>query len=237
MPIDARPDHVAAAVPSIERAATRWVDELGGGWIAPVWEAPSAGFAARQLRFRGGGKLELLEPRDRQGFAAGFLTRRGAGIHHVTLKVPELLPAVDALRAAGLDVVDVSTEREEWHEAFLRPSQVGGLIVQVARAAHSEAEWSASLGITPQAPRPDGGELLGPRLSHPDLDRATWLWSLLGAEVAPVADGVIVARWPGAALEVEVVAGDRAEPLGLRFRGGPELPADPSHGPATLPVS
>ena len=233
MPIPAAPDHVAAAVPSSDAAAARWIDHLGGGWLMPAWEAPGSDFATRQARFAGGAKLELLEPRAEHGFAARFLDRHGAGVHHVTLKVPALLPAVAILEDAGLDVVDVAADNEYWHEAFLRPSQVGGLIVQVAWAKHDDEGWAAFLGTTPEDPRPDAARLLGPRLAHPDLDAAARLWEVLGAEVEREAQ-VVTARWPGTPLDIEVVAGERAGPLGLRMSGVAGLPADEIHGPAVL---
>ncbi|MFU8839159.1 MAG: VOC family protein [Nitriliruptoraceae bacterium] len=233
MPITTVPDHVAAAVPSIDAAAARWIDQLGGGWLMPSWEAPGSGFATRQARFTGGAKLELLEPRTRDGFAAAFLARHGAGVHHVTLKVAALLPAVATLDGAGLDVVDVSTANPSWHEAFLRPSQVGGLIVQVAWAEHDDAGWAAFLGATPEQPRDDAARLLGPRLAHPDLAAAARVWRLLGAEVARDGD-VLTVRWPGAPLDIEVVAGPRPGPLGLRMTGPAALDADAVHGPAVL---
>jgi hypothetical protein len=233
VPIDATPDHVAAAVPSIAAAAARWIDHLGGGWVAPAWEVTSGGFATRQARFAGGAKLELLEPRSDAGFATRFLDRYGAGIHHVTLKVPALLPAVTTLEEAGLALVDVTTEGGYWHEAFVRPTQVGGLIVQLAWSKHDDDGWAAAMGTTPEAPRADAARLLGPRLTHPDLDAAARVWHLLGAEVTRD-DEVLTVRWPGAPLDIEVVAGERARPLGLRMTGAAALPADEIHGPAIL---
>lgn len=233
MPIEATPDHVAAAVPTIEAAAARWIDELGGGWIAPAWGVPGAGFATRQARFTGGAKLELLEPRARDGFAARFLARHGAGVHHVTLKVPALRPAVAHLEAAGLEAVDVSTDGEIWHEAFLRPAQVGGLVVQLAWSLHDDEGWAAVFGAVPEPPRPGAARLLGPRLTHPDLERAARVWEVLGAVV--VRDGErLTVRWPDAPLEVEIVAGERAGPVGVRMAGTPPLPADERLGPAVL---
>jgi hypothetical protein len=94
LPITSIPDHVAVGVPAIDGAATRWRDQLGGGWVMPRFPIESAGFATRQLRYRGGAKLELLEPLGPDSFAGQFLDRYGANVHHVTLKVPALLPAV-----------------------------------------------------------------------------------------------------------------------------------------------
>ncbi|MEX2503407.1 MAG: VOC family protein [Egicoccus sp.] len=235
MSISSVPDHVAAAVPAIDDAAARWRDELGGGWVGPRFPGEHAGFATRQLRFAGGAKLELLEPTTADGFAARFLDRFGARIHHVTLKVPALLPAIETLRDHGFDVVDVFAEGDVWHEGFLRPSQVGGLIVQIAWTGRSDDEWATLAGIEPEPPATDGPRLLGPTLAHPDPVAVADVWRQLGAEVEGDADGLRVA-WPDAPLDVEVVPGPQSRPLGLRFTGTAAHPGDARVGPATLSV-
>jgi methylmalonyl-CoA/ethylmalonyl-CoA epimerase len=239
VPITSEPDHVAAAVPSIDAAAARWRDDLGGGWVGPRFPVEQAGFATRQLRYPGrrtpGAKLELLEPTTPDGFAAHFLERFGARIHHVTLKVPALLPAVERLRDDGFDVVDVFAEGDVWHEGFLRPSQVGGLIVQIAWTGRTDDEWAELAGIAPEPPSPDAPALLGPRLAHPDPAAIAGAWRTLGAEVEGDADGLRVV-WPDAALDIEVVPGSQAGPVGLRFATDVAHPGDARVGPATLPV-
>jgi catechol 2,3-dioxygenase-like lactoylglutathione lyase family enzyme len=232
VPIDATPDHVAVAVHDIEAAAKRWADELRGVWLAPRWTG--GGFGTRQLRFGNRGKLELLEPDSPDGFAAGFLERFGPRIHHLTLKVPDLLDAVATIEEAGYDVVDVSTEHDAWHEAFLRPSQVGGMIVQVARALHDDAGWAALVGKEVPPVDPTAPALHGPTLTHPDLEAARRLWTTLGAEVTDE-DDAFRARWGDAPIDVRVESGRTAGPRGLRFTPDPHLPADDVAGPGTLP--
>jgi hypothetical protein len=235
VPIHTVPDHVAVAVPTIDAASSRWHDELGGRWVAPRWALEGAGFATRQLRFRGGAKLELLEPTDGSGFAAGFLARFGARIHHVTLKVDALLPAVEQLTAAGFPPVDVFAEGDIWHEAFLRPSLIGGLIVQVAWAGRSEDDWAELAGVTPEPVADDAAVLLGPTLTHPDLDAASHVWTTLGATVEPDGDDALMARWDGAPLSIRIERDEVTDAVGLRFADAPFLPAEPDRsGPPTL---
>jgi catechol 2,3-dioxygenase-like lactoylglutathione lyase family enzyme len=231
--ITSTPDHVAVAVPDVDGAARRWRDELGAGWVAPAFPNEAAGFRSRQLRYRGGAKLELLEPANDDGFAARFVARYGARIHHVTLKVPALLEAAEHLRREGLDVVDVFAEGDVWHEGFLRPSQVGGIIVQIAWAGRSEDDWAELAGFEPEVASPDGARLLGPTLRHPDLDRAELVWRTLGATTRREADA-LVASWPDEPLDVRIEPGGAAGPVGLRFADAPALPAEPGLGPATL---
>jgi catechol 2,3-dioxygenase-like lactoylglutathione lyase family enzyme len=234
VPITCVPDHVAVAVPVTQTAAARWRDELGGAWVAPAFPNEAAGFASRQLRYRNGAKLELLEPTRQDGFAGRFVRRYGARIHHVTLKVPALLAAVDRLRADGFDVVDVFAEGDVWHEGFLRPSQVGGIIVQIAWAGRSEEDWAELAGFEPEVPAGGGAQLRGPTLAHPDLGRAEQVWRSLGADVTRTAETTMVASWPDEPLDVHIERGETPGPLGLRFTGAPELPARPDTGPRTL---
>jgi catechol 2,3-dioxygenase-like lactoylglutathione lyase family enzyme len=232
MSITAVPDHVAVAVQDMDAAAKRWRDELGGGWATPRLDQEAAPFATRQLQYPGGAKLELLEPLG-DGFAQAFVDRYGPRIHHVTLKVDELLPAVDELRDADFDVVDVFAEGDVWHEAFLRPSQVGGMIVQVAWAGRSDEEWAQILGVEPEEPSPGAARLLGPTLSHRDLEQAADVWSTLGGHVEADGDALLVS-WDNSPLDVRIEHGPTTGPLGLRFRGAADLDPDPLAGPATL---
>lgn len=195
-------------------------------------------FRSEQLRYAGGGKLELLTPPadpSKDTFVGHFLERRGAGVHHVTIKVSDLGEAVGLLGQAGLDTVDVSFDHATWHEAFLRPSQVGGLVVQIAWAAWSDEEWVAHEGQTSEPPAEGAATLLGPLLQHPDLERARELWAVLGATVHEDDRG-LVCSWPGAPLDVAIVEGERAGPLGVRMAGATGLPQDPVLGAAVIPV-
>ena len=230
MPITTTPDHVAIAVHDIETAARRWHDQLGGGWIWDL-EVMSLPVAIRQMRFSNGVKLELWQPYG-EGFARRFMERYGTRVHHVTLKVPDgLEAAVEALQADGYDVVDVDTSGG-WHEAFLRPSQVGGIIVQIAWEKTDEDEWMAENGHQPEPPRGTAG-LVGPTLTHPDLDAAERLWTTLGGTVTRD-DGVLMVTWPGHVFNVRIEEGSTAGPLGVRFTGTDPLPADDVEGPAVL---
>lgn len=235
--LTAVPDHVAVAVPDFDVADTRWRDELGGRWVA--WYHARGAFRSRQSRFRGAAKLELLMPSehapDGGGFVGRFLDRFGADVHHVTLKVPDLHDAIAVLEAAGLDVVDVDDSDDTWKESFLRPSQVGGIIVQVAWSGQTDAEWAARTGYEPEEPPADGARLVGPLLAHPDLDRARWLWETLGADVTDEAPG-LVARWAGAPLEVRVREEAPAGPIGLVFEGASARGRHPQLGAAVVPL-
>jgi catechol 2,3-dioxygenase-like lactoylglutathione lyase family enzyme len=230
--LKARLDHIAVAVGDWAMAETRWRDQLGGRTVG--W-ARTPSFWTKQLRFADGGKLELLMPPPDvpDSFAGRFLRRFGSAVHHVTLKVPDVLEAADLLRDAGFDVVDVNVRSEHWQEAFLRPSQVGGLVVQLGWSPYDDDAYAALLGFTPETVPPDAAAFRGVTLAHPDRAEAADTWALLGADVR-VVDGAVRCTWPDSPLSVTVVDGPTPTALGLRFDGAGGLPAVDGLGPAVL---
>ena len=229
--ITATLDHVAVAVPDPKVAQERWIDELGGGLVT---KGGNEVFRSRQIRYANDARLELLTPARDAGetsFVRRFLDRFGATIHHVTLKVPDLHAALDVVASGGLEPVDVFDANDYWQEAFLRPSQAGGLVVQIAASTLTESDWARLTGFQPQEPRPGAAALLGPRLQHPNLEQAAAIWTLLGASVTP--DGSeLLCSWPDSPLTILVEAGEQPGPVALRMADAPELPARAGVGPA-----
>jgi methylmalonyl-CoA/ethylmalonyl-CoA epimerase len=128
-------DHVAVAVNSMKPALRLYRDALGGEYlmgseIGDTWRW-------LQLRYPGGGKVELLEPLG-EGFLSRFLASRGEGLHHVTFKTDDIRAAVAKLEGAGYELVDVNLDDPHWKEAFVRPSRAHGTLVQIAQSSASD---------------------------------------------------------------------------------------------------
>lgn len=127
-----RLDHVAVAVHAIKPALKLYRDALGGEYL--MGGDVGAGWRWLQLRYPGGGKVELLEPLG-EGFLSRFLASRGEGLHHVTFKTDDIRAAIEKLEGLGYELVDVNLDREEWKEAFLRPSRAHGTLIQIAQSS------------------------------------------------------------------------------------------------------
>ena len=51
-------------------------------------------------------KIELLEPTSPDSAVARFMERRGPGVHHLAFHVDDVGTAVEALRSAGVKLID-----------------------------------------------------------------------------------------------------------------------------------
>jgi methylmalonyl-CoA/ethylmalonyl-CoA epimerase len=138
-------DHVAVATRSIRSALPLFRDALGGEYL--MGGDVDGTWRWLQLRYPGGGKIELLEPLG-EGFLSKFLDKRGEGLHHVTFKTDDIEAAIEDLRSRGFELVDVNLDDPHWKEAFLRPSRSHGTLIQVAQS-------SAPDDVAAQRLRPD----------------------------------------------------------------------------------
>ena len=84
--------------------------------------------------------FELVQPIDDDGAIARFIRKRGEGIHHMTVAVPDLDEAITSVTDAGGRVVLArSYYRDEdgnpLREAFVHPKDVNGVLFHVVEEA------------------------------------------------------------------------------------------------------
>jgi len=139
-------DHVAIAVRRMTDPWPLFADALGGTYLD---RGINPGFGWTQLRFAHGFVVEGIHPEqtDRSDFLTDFLDRYGPGPHHLTFKVPDLDAMLTRARSAGIEPVDEDRSDPAWAEAFLRPSQAYGIVVQLAQVG---------TGPHPTPPEPEG---------------------------------------------------------------------------------
>ena len=133
---DFRLDHVALAVRSIDPALKLFRDTLGASFIGegPIDWGDKGSWRWQQLRLPGGGRIELLDPISEESNLTRFLDKRGEGLHHITLKTSDIRAAIERIEGAGFELVDVNLDDPHWKEAYLRPKQTHGALIQIAQA-------------------------------------------------------------------------------------------------------
>ncbi len=94
-----RLDHVAIAVPDLERAIRRLSDDLGltfrGQEDVATQQTRTAFFPVS------GTRIELVHPIDGQGPIAKFLEKRGGGMHHLCFATDNIEADVAKLKERG----------------------------------------------------------------------------------------------------------------------------------------
>ena len=81
--------------------------------------------------------IELVEPRSPESPVAKFLRSRGAGLHHLCLRVPDIDQAMAVLRQKGVRFID-EAPRPGAHGsriAFIHPTSTAGLLVELKQKA------------------------------------------------------------------------------------------------------
>ncbi len=145
-------DHVAVVSDRAWDNVIRYGRDLGGRWLGGPDNDPASqagdDFYFCQIAFEGGTKIEVLEPIEHEGsdFLRRFLARNGPGPHHFTFKTPDFAGTIEALDAAGYNVIGVNETNPQWKEAFIHPKESWGIVIQIA--------WDAGGGWTDAPPLP-----------------------------------------------------------------------------------
>jgi LAO/AO transport system kinase len=86
----------------------------------------------------GDSRIELLEPSTPDSPIAKFLEKRGGGLHHVALRVPDLAAAVERLRASGARLLNEPRPGAGGHlYVFVHPASTGGVLLELIQESPS----------------------------------------------------------------------------------------------------
>ena len=130
-PVEPVLDHIGIAVSSLDEALAFYRDGLGLEIGAPEE------VASQRVRVHfipiGGAALELLEATADDSPIGQYMTKRGPGLHHITLRVPDITVALARLKSRGIRLID-ETPRSGAHGslvAFIHPSSAHGVLVEL----------------------------------------------------------------------------------------------------------
>jgi methylmalonyl-CoA epimerase len=81
----------------------------------------------------GDSRLELLEATSEDSTIAKYIAKRGEGLHHVCLRVPDLEAVVAKLRADGVRLVsnEIKTGAGGHRFVFVHPQGTGGVLLEL----------------------------------------------------------------------------------------------------------
>jgi methylmalonyl-CoA/ethylmalonyl-CoA epimerase len=121
--------HIGMAVTDLEAAAAFYRDVLG---LEPSPPETADGAQIVSVPF-GDVEVELLQPLESDSPIAKFLDKRGPGIHHVCLRVPDLESVLERCRTLGYRLVDETprTGVGGHRIAFLHPKSTAGILLEL----------------------------------------------------------------------------------------------------------
>ena len=130
--------HVAIAVESIEATLPVYVD-LMGFELKEIEEVPTEKVRVAIL-VKGDDRIELVEPAATDSPIAGFLKKRGPGLHHVCLDVTGLAGMLTDMKAAGVPLVHEEPRPGAGGRqiAFVHPKGTGGVLIELSEAVEPE---------------------------------------------------------------------------------------------------
>ena len=123
-------DHLGIAARSLD-AALQFYDHQLGFSVAQRETVEQEKVRVAMLP-AGGSRIELLEATEPDSVIAKFIEKRGEGLHHVALKVPDLAATVDRLRTQGARLLNDPRPGAGGHlYVFVHPSATGGVLLEL----------------------------------------------------------------------------------------------------------
>jgi methylmalonyl-CoA epimerase len=123
-------DHLGIAVRSIEAALRFYEGQLG--MRVSLRETVTEEQVNVAMLEAGGPRLELLEATEPDSVVGQFLEKRGEGLHHVALRVPDLSGTLERLRAGGARLLGEPRTGAGGHQyVFVHPASTGGVLLEL----------------------------------------------------------------------------------------------------------
>ena len=130
-----RINHLGIAVRSIDQALGFYRDQLG--LTVSLRETVEIEKVHAAMLPVGESRIELLEATDADSVIAKFIAKRGEGLHHVSLRVPNLEAAVERLKKGGIRLVtdEIKIGAGGHRYVFVHPSSASGVLIELVESA------------------------------------------------------------------------------------------------------
>ena len=128
-------DHLGIAVKSL--SAAKSIYEKLGLTVSPEETVPQEKVRVVMIPV-GESRIELLEATSDDSTIAKFVAKRGEGLHHVCMKVPDLAATVAKLKQDGVRLVsdEIKTGAGGHRYVFVHPQSAGGVLLELVESGH-----------------------------------------------------------------------------------------------------
>jgi methylmalonyl-CoA/ethylmalonyl-CoA epimerase len=124
-------DHIAIAVPDFDKAIKRFMDDFGlefAGTEDVVAASTSTAFFPLPPT-----SIELVHPLQGEGPIAGYLAKKGGGLHHLCFRSDNIEEDVARLKAKGYQfLADAPTPGAHGSRViFIHPKSCDGVLIEI----------------------------------------------------------------------------------------------------------
>jgi methylmalonyl-CoA/ethylmalonyl-CoA epimerase len=133
-------DHLGIATRTLDEALLFWRDALG------LEAVETEEVAEQKVRVAmlpvGESRVELLEATSDDSPIAKFIAKRGVGIHHIAVRVENILESMARLKERGARLIDETprTGAGGCLVAFVHPSSANGVLLELVEHTQSQTE-------------------------------------------------------------------------------------------------
>lgn len=126
-------DHLGIAVRSLDAALSFYETQLG--LAVSLRETVEQEKVKVAMLPAGESRIELLEATETDSVIARFIEKRGEGLHHVAIQVPDLASSVARLKSSGARLLNDPRRGAGGHlYVFVHPSSTGGVLLELIQA-------------------------------------------------------------------------------------------------------
>jgi methylmalonyl-CoA epimerase len=126
-------DHLGIAVRSLDAALDFYEKQLG--FSVGLRETVEHERVNVAMLLAGESRIELLEATEPDSVIAKFIEKRGEGLHHVAVKVPDLAASVARLKSSGARLLNDPRPGAGGHlYVFVHPASTGGVLFELIQA-------------------------------------------------------------------------------------------------------
>ena len=134
-------EHIGIATRALDEALLFWRDALGLD-VSETEEVAEQKVRVAMLPV-GEMRVELLEPTSDDSPVAKFIAKRGAGIHHIAVRVNDIRESLERLKKQGIRLIDETprTGAGGCLVAFVHPSSANGVLLELVehtQESHTE---------------------------------------------------------------------------------------------------
>ncbi len=131
---DCQLDHIAIAVDSLKNSQKIFTD-LGLTFEKEQEVVESQNVTTSFANLNRNARLELLYPHDKSGVIQKFLDKNGPGIHHICLRVSDIVSKCSTLKNKGYNLIysEPTKGADNCLVNFIHPKSTGGILIELSQ--------------------------------------------------------------------------------------------------------